>query len=160
MVLADMFLMSIIPIYSSCLVGIPDVPHHLKILDDSLRRLTKKGLAERMGIVRSESIYSDIHLNDRFVVISHGTEKDPIYNYGNSACLAAFARTWDELCKIPSADSVVRRSVDENLRVELMLRVTRDGYVEGASGIRVTGDGRFLRLVDAVVRYESQILFL
>ena len=92
-------------------------------------------------------------MNNRFVVISHGTEADPIYNYGNSACLKAFARTWDELCRTPSADSVVRRSGDEKLREELMSKVTRDGFVEGATGIRVTGDvGRYLRLVDAVVR--------
>ena len=132
--------------------GVKDITKHLMLIDQSLHSLTKKGLYERMGIPRTNTDILDIHRDKRYVVISHGTELDPIYNYGNAACLEAFLRSWDELCQIPSADSVVRRSVDENLRIELMSKVTRDGYVEGATGIRRTGDaGRYLRLVDAVV---------
>ena len=131
-------------------VGGQDLSRHVSILDKSLNDLTSRGLYERMGIDPLEG-YQAICQNEKFVLISHNTEDDPIYNFGNVACLRAFVRSWEELCITPSRESVVVRSVDEKLRNELMSKVTSDGFVEGATGIRVTGDGKFIRLIDAVV---------
>jgi hypothetical protein len=134
---------------------------HVSMLDESLRKLTGKGVCERMEILDNsadpstimdsrEAVYNKICLNDRFVLISHGTEDNPIYNFVNVAGLEAFVRTWDNF-KIPSRESVVLQSKDEALRIELMNKVTNTGFVEGATGIRVRGDGKYIRLVDAVV---------
>ena len=37
-----------------------------------------------------------------FVLVSHGTEVDPVLNYGNQAALALCEMTWDELTRTPS----------------------------------------------------------
>lgn len=133
-------------------IGGRDMISHVSLLDRSLKRLTGRGLYERMKVQPSspKGIYNTVCLNERFVLISHGTEANPIYNFGNVAALQAFMRSWHDLM-IPSAESVVLRSQDETLRNELMQKVTDHGFVEGASGIRVRGDGKFIKLVDAVV---------
>ena len=35
-----------------------------------------------------------------FVLVSHGTEADPILNFGNAAALALWEMSWDELTQI------------------------------------------------------------
>ena len=141
-------------------IGGQDIATHIQMLDNSLHNLTGKGIIERIGIsdnidnlsTQKEFVYKNICMNERWVLISHGIEEDPIYNFVNVAGLKAFVRTWDEFKKLPSRQSVVFQTTDEKLRIELMKKVTTCGFVEGASGIRVRGDGQFLRLVDAVVR--------
>ena len=124
---------------------------HIEMLDNSLRTLSGKGVMERMGVSIDglstqkdfeESIYENICMNKRWVLISHGIEEDPIFNFVNVAGLEAFVRTWDEVTKLPSRKSVLLQTSDEKLRIELMKKVTTFAFVEGASGIRVRGDGQ------------------
>lgn len=133
------------------IIGIKDKSRHISILNDSLEKLTGIDLYERMRIVNGDASFEDICRNNRFVLISHNTEKDPIYNFGNEACLEAFARSWNELCVTPSRESVVINSEDEELRIKLMSKVTTEGFVECYGGKRVRGDGKFIQLVNAVV---------
>ena len=130
------------------------IKDHVSILDNSLRKLTGKGIRERIGLDEKENgdIYKDFCMDERFVIVSHGTEDDPIYNFSNVAGMEAFVRSWDEFIELPSRLSVVLQTKDEESRIQLMRKVTDDGFVEGASGIRVRGDGQFIKLVDAVVR--------
>ena len=137
-----------------------DILTHIRLVDNSLRLWTGKGVLERMGMTTVDAEdrrddqnddYEQIYLNDRYVLITHGTEDDPIYNFANRAALAAFWRPWDDVVQLPSSQSVVLRSVDESKRIELMKSVTENNYVEEATGIRVRDDGKFIQLVDAVV---------
>lgn len=129
-----------------------DIATHVELVDKSLRDLTGIGVSERMGLdLESPELYESICTNTRYVLITHGTEADPIYNFGNNAALAAFFRSWESLVAMPSAQSVVLRSIDEEMRIILMKKVTDDGFVEGASGIRVRDDGAYIKLVDAIV---------
>jgi len=134
-------------------IGIQDVPRHIILLDKSLKDKTGRGVFDRMAIKREAELddIAAVNKNERFVLISHNTEDNPIYNYGNIACLSTFSRSWEELCQIPSSESVVFKSVDHALREKLMKKVTDEGFVEGASGIRTRGDGRFIQLRGAVV---------
>eukprot|EP00559_Dactyliosolen_fragilissimus_P003501 CAMPEP_0184860792 /NCGR_PEP_ID=MMETSP0580-20130426/5603_1 /TAXON_ID=1118495 /ORGANISM="Dactyliosolen fragilissimus" /LENGTH=293 /DNA_ID=CAMNT_0027358017 /DNA_START=38 /DNA_END=919 /DNA_ORIENTATION=- len=144
---------------------------HIRILNDSLQRLTGKGLSERMNDIRNNAVvqndnhndndqhqldhHEDIHTivdkNKRYVVISHTTSSDPIFNYGNDACLEAFALTREIMYEMPSGRSVVHRSKDESLRNQLMKSVTEKGFMEGATGIRIRGDGTFFKFINGVV---------
>ena len=38
-----------------------------------------------------------------FVVLSHGTQEDPVLNYGNQAALALWEMTWEEFTSMPSS---------------------------------------------------------
>ena len=136
-----------------------DILTHIRLVDNSLRLWTGKGVLERMGMTTVDADqrddqngdYEQVYLNDRYVLITHGTEDDPIYNFANRAALAAFWRPWDDMVRLPSSQSVVLRSVDASKRIELMKSVTDNNYVENATGIRVRDDGKFIQLVDAVV---------
>ena len=37
-----------------------------------------------------------------FVIVSHGTQTDPIFNYGNQTALQLWSLSWEELIKTPS----------------------------------------------------------
>lgn len=129
-----------------------DIVTHVKLVDASLGNLTGRSVAVRMGLDPSSSdIYESICNSERYVLISHGTEDEPIFNFGNVAALTAFFRSWESLIAMPSAKSVVLRSVDEEMRIQLMQKVTDDNFVEGASGIRIRDDGTYLKFMDAVV---------
>ncbi len=52
----------------------------------------------------------ELDKNLRFGILSHGTQSDPIYNYGNAASLALFEQTIENLCQTPSRYSTVRKS--------------------------------------------------
>jgi hypothetical protein len=152
--------------YSIQCGGGRDMITHVRFLDQSLLKLTGRGIYERMNIQRNEEllrssdsneekreyIYNSICKNERFVLISHGTEASPVYNFGNMACLNAFSRSWENLTCMPSRECVVSQSQDETLRIELMKNVTDYGFVDGEyRGYRVRGDGKFIKLTECVV---------
>ena len=115
-------------------IGVQDSPRHISILNSSLQKYSGKDIYEQMGLAKETSTFRDIYQNSRFALISHNTEMDPIYNYANEACQEIFAKSHDELCVLPSRSCVAVQFEDEDLRVELMRRVTTDGYVDGATG--------------------------
>jgi len=133
-----------------------DMITHVKYLDKSLAKLTGRGIYERMNIPRCDStdeeIYQSICNNERYVLISHGTQDSPVFNYGNMACVNAFARSWENLTSMPSRECVISKSQDEAVRIELMRNVTDYGFVDGEfRGYRVRGDGKFIKLTECVV---------
>jgi hypothetical protein len=65
-----------------------DVTTHIKHLHRSVLDLTGRGLYERMKVtIPQDSSDRDIHQsicrNERYVLISHGKQDDPVYNFGN-----------------------------------------------------------------------------
>ena len=58
--------------------------------------------------VRNITTAQQLDANTRFGILSHGTQPDPIYNYGNTAALNLFEQTIDRLCETPSRYSTVR----------------------------------------------------
>jgi hypothetical protein len=83
------------------------------------------------------------------VVASHGTEPDPVFNYGNRAALALFETTWERFTAMPSRLSAEAPARGE--RAALLARVTTNGYIADYSGIRVTTTGRRFRIRRATV---------
>lgn len=75
-----------------------------------------------------------------FVVLSHGTQADPILNYGNKAALDLWELTWDEFTKMPSR--LTAEPVNREDRERLLEQVKRNGFIDTYSGVRITGNGR------------------
>ena len=100
-------------------IGIQDVPRHIILLDKSLKDKTGRGVFDRMAIKREAELddIATVNKYKRFDLISHNTEDNPIYNYGNIACLSTFSRSWEELCQIPSSESVVFKSIDQQYEI-------------------------------------------
>ena len=84
-----------------------------------------------------------------FVVVSHGTETDPILNYGNRAALALWEMSWEELTRTPSRLTAEAPNREE--RARLLEAVTQRGFIDDYSGVRISQTGRRFRIAQATV---------
>lgn len=97
-----------------------------------------------------------------FALVSHGTETDPIFNFGNQTALSLFELTWEQFTELPSRKSA--EPVNQEERQRLLDRVTQQGYINNYSGVRISASGkRFLiegatvwNLVDTLGHYRGQ----
>jgi hypothetical protein len=84
-----------------------------------------------------------------FVVVSHGTEADPILNYGNRSALDLWEMNWEELTRTPSRFTA--EAPDREERARLLQAVTQDGFIEDYRGVRISKTGRRFRITHATV---------
>lgn len=117
---------------------------HSAILARSYRHWTGKSLVDDTPDGLAQRLFEA-----PFGVLSHGTEVDPLFNYGNRQALQLFGMAWQDLIGLPS-----RYSAEAMLREErerLLERVARYGYVDDYSGVRIARDGRRFRIRNATV---------
>ncbi len=84
-----------------------------------------------------------------FAVLSHGTEEDPIFNYGNAVALELFELSWDEFTCLHSKQSAEPENREK--RSQLLARVSRDGFIDDYRGIRISSSGRRFEIQDAMI---------
>ncbi len=87
--------------------------------------------------------------NATFAVVSHGTQSDPIFNYGNLAALSLFEMSWNELTTLPSRLSA--EPLVQSERDRLMQRVTQEGYIDDYTGVRISKYGKRFMISNAIV---------
>jgi hypothetical protein len=97
----------------------------------------------------SPAEFSDKLFHAPFVVVSHGTEADPILNYGNAAALALWEMSWEELTRMPSR--LTAEALNREERARLLEAVTRRGFIDDYSGVRISKSGRRFRIRRATV---------
>lgn len=119
---------------------------HTGVLARSFRKFTGRdllpGLFNPLGL--SRNLFAA-----PFVLVSHGTESDPVLNYGNAAALTLWEMTWDELTRTPSrltAEAPLREE-----RARLLATVTKRGFIDDYSGVRISKSGRRFRISRATV---------
>ncbi|HWI12959.1 MAG TPA: MEKHLA domain-containing protein [Burkholderiales bacterium] len=118
---------------------------HAALLLDSYERLLHAPLVphgERMQ--RAQALYES-----PIVVVSHDTAADPVFNYANLAAQRLFELDWESFVRLPSRLSAGPVHRDERQR--LLAIVTRQGYIDDYSGIRVASSGRQFRIAQATV---------
>lgn len=84
-----------------------------------------------------------------FVLVSHGTEADPVLNYGNAAALALWEMSWAEFTRTPSR--LTAEAPNRAERDRLLAAVAARGFIDDYSGIRVSKTGRRFRIAQATV---------
>ena len=84
-----------------------------------------------------------------FILVSHGTEADPVLNYGNAAALALWEMPWAELTRTPSRLTAEAPNREE--RARLLAAVTANGFIDDYSGIRISKTGRRFHIAQATV---------
>ena len=124
----------------------PATVAHAQLLLDAFARLLGRELVDRAGppAAQAERLF-----RAPFVVVSHGTEADPVLNYGNAAALALWEMDWATLTRTPSR--LTAEPVHRDERARLLARTLRDGYVDDYAGIRVSSTGRRFRIEQAIV---------
>ena len=84
-----------------------------------------------------------------FIIVSHGTEVDPVLNYGNRTALTLWEMTWEELTRTPSRFTAEAPNREE--RARLLASVTAHGFIDDYSGVRISKTGRRFRIHRATV---------
>ena len=117
-----------------------------QIMLNSYRHWTGRELIPRIGSAEQQAISLD---RAPFVVVSHGTQADPILNYGNQTALSLWEMSVEKLTQTPSR--LTAEPMHREERARLMERTTREGYVDDYQGIRISSTGRRFRIDQATV---------
>ncbi len=137
----------------------PLLIEHIQCLLDSYRHWTGR---ELVPAGKSPEERAKVLFYQPFVVLSHGTQEDPVLNYGNQAALALWKMTWVEFTSMPS--SLTAEPINRAERTRLLSQVASYGYINDYRGVRISKSGRrFLveqatvwNILDANGRYVGQ----
>ena len=119
---------------------------HANLLTSSYRRWTGRDLVDA-GLSAAEQARALYEAP--FVVASHGTGDDPVFNYANRAALALFETAWADFTAMPSRLSA--EPLERAPRAQLLERVSRQGFIDDYSGVRISATGRRFRIRNATV---------
>ena len=84
-----------------------------------------------------------------YALVSHGTELEPVLNYGNSTALWLWKMPWEEFTRSPSR--LTAEEVHRAERARLLAMVTARGFIENYAGIRIAKTGQRFRIQDGTV---------
>ncbi|MFO0705870.1 MAG: MEKHLA domain-containing protein [Nitrospira sp.] len=124
----------------------PSVIAWSTLLLDSFCRWTGRELIERAGSPEADAATL---FAAPIVVVSHGTEPDPILNYGNRPALELWELSWAQLTQTPSRLTAEPMNRDERARMLALAEV--QGYWSGYRGVRISSTGRRFVIEDATV---------
>lgn len=119
---------------------------HVNLLRQSFQQLVGRDLvqANLSAVEAAQTIYEA-----PFVVVSHDTAADPVFNYGNKAALQLFEMNWQEFTALPSRQSAEPPNREE--RARLLAAVSTQGFIENYAGVRISKSGRRFRIEQATV---------
>lgn len=124
----------------------PAVIAHTQMVARSLKQWTGRELVSD-NVSPAELAEKVFHAP--FVLVSHGTQADPVLNYGNATALGLWEMTWEELTRTPSRLTAEAPNREE--RARLLAAVTANGFIDDYSGIRISKNGRRFRIAQATV---------
>jgi hypothetical protein len=135
----------------------PSIIAQTQLIARSLKHWTGRDLLRLGAPVSDPARISSISPSDfakkifhaPFVLVSHGTESDPVLNYGNQTALGLWEMTWAELTCTPSRLTAEAPNREE--RARLLAAVTAHGFIDDYSGIRISKTGRRFRIARATV---------
>lgn len=119
----------------------------LRLIAESYQRLTDKPLIGEVS-ADGEALRRALWEAPR-AIVAHGTEADPIFFYGNRLALQLFEMSFEEFARLPSRLSAEPLALEA--REKLLEKATRQGYVDGYSGMRIAKSGRRFMITDCTV---------
>ncbi len=84
------------------------------------------------------------------IIVAHGTEAEPVFWFGNRAAQRVWELDWPAFTRLPSRQSAPSGG-DETRRRALLAQATRDGFITGLSGVRMSARGRRFWIEDVIV---------
>ncbi|GAB2541318.1 hypothetical protein JOD18_003082 [Gracilibacillus alcaliphilus] len=109
---------------------------HAQRLNDSFKRWMGRDLIQ---IEESKSLLQQL-LHSNIFILSHGTEPDPVLNFGNQAALNLWEMDRATFVKTPSR--LTAEPVRREERSRFIKEVTENGFTENDAVIRVSSTGR------------------
>ncbi|MCR8659619.1 MEKHLA domain-containing protein [Paenibacillus endoradicis] len=118
---------------------------HARLLIHSYNRWTGNKLVDEV---------QEIPLLDQLnkancIILSHGTEADPILNYGNERAMLLWEMTEEQFTSTPSR--LTAEPMERVERANFMSEVTNNGYVANYTGVRISSSGKRFYIKKATV---------
>ena len=116
--------------------------------------LTSQVIQHSKRILKSYTVITGIYMFDRnysdeycsyllyhapYVVVSHGMQQDPIFNYANLTAQQLWELDWNQFISLPSRLSAELASTED--RQHLLDEAVQKGYVNNYEGIRISSTG-------------------
>lgn len=124
----------------------PDWQRQIQRLLDSYRRWVGVELIERSGTSEEQALRV---FNAPFVIVSHGTQADPVLNSANAVALRLWELPLEKFLQTPSRLTAEPLHRDE--RARMLEATSRQGYIDDYQGIRISSTGRRFRIDQATV---------
>jgi hypothetical protein len=124
----------------------PELIQHSQYLLNSFKTLTGQNLIDRTPSieVQAQNLF-DVN----FVIVSHNTAKDPIFNYGNQAALDLWEFDWKQFTALPSRLSA--EPLAQIHRDRLLQAVKEQGYIANYRSVRITRTGKRFWVENAII---------
>lgn len=119
---------------------------HTRLLIETYHRWTGQALME---IDEMLPLAPQLFTTKNVIVLSHGTQADPVLNYGNEMALSLWEMDWAEFTRTPSRFTA--EPMERSARQQFFKAVTEQGYVDIYTGIRVSSTGRRFYIEQATV---------
>lgn len=119
---------------------------HVALMVNSYSTLLNKPFIESKSSL--EDLAKEI-FHAPFVLVSHGNEADPVFNYANLKGLELFEFSWEEFTRLPSRLSA--EAVHQAERIRLLDEVNCKGYIDDYQGVRIAKSGRRFIIKQATV---------
>lgn len=116
---------------------------HIELINHSFHKLLGYSLLSETDNL-AERLF-----NAPFVLLSHNTEADPLFNYANAQGLQLFELSWQELIRLPSRASA--EATNQAARDKIMAQVTTQGFTTGYQGVRVSKTGKRFEIRNAII---------
>ncbi|MEL6495889.1 MAG: MEKHLA domain-containing protein [Cyanobacteria bacterium J06623_7] len=119
----------------------PEVIDWIQIVNQSYWRLFNKNLIEPVG---TPAQLSEQLFHAPFVLVSHDTQSDPIFNYANQTALQLWSMSWSEFIQTPSASVTEPDEIAD--RALMLQQAAEQGYIDNYQGIRTATTGQKFRI--------------
>ncbi len=119
---------------------------HSSIMLDSFRRYLGRELMDRSGdgLLDAKRLYEV-----SFVVLAHENGEDPLLTYANKAAQELLEFDWATMLTLPSR--LTAEPVHRQERATLLARTKVKNFTENYQGIRISLNGRRIRIEGATV---------
>jgi len=119
---------------------------HIQLLIFSYKKTTGQ---EMINPSLSEEQAAEEVFYSPSVVLSHDTQSDPVLTYINQTGLELFELDWETILTMPSR--LTAEPMERGERQRLLDKVSKNGFIDDYSGVRVSTTGRRFKIEKVTV---------
>lgn len=128
----------------------PDVADYNVLMTHSFHHFTGEDIVPGARLLRATDLAQAL-FNAPVAIVSHGTEPDPIFRYGNARALDLWQMDWETFTRLPSRHSAEPESGIQGDRNRLLKAALENGWVNDYSGIRISSQGRRFEIRNTIL---------
>jgi MEKHLA domain len=124
----------------------PEIVDWTQILLNSYSQLLGKELLNRSATpeIQAQRLYEA-----PFAIVSHGTERDPVLNYGNKIALKLWEMDWQSFTVTPSKNTA--EPMNQDARQQMLAQVQSKGFIQNYHGVRISRSGSRFAISNATI---------